>query len=279
MAFKRTALRYFITSNALYASATVSVYTIDSAGAKTTTLATLYAAETGSSTIANPVTLDSEGKFPTPPYVEVEVIASISNATVDDHDTPVFRPGLSDADVAAVAANLALTNADVVSTNADVVLTNADVVSTNADVVLTNADVVSAAAQVTLAAAQVTLAEAQVTLAEAAAAAAVDNVFNGNTVGGTADAVTVTCTPTMATLATGNVILFTPTSDCTGPATLKPDALAVDSVVDREGDALFSQGLKSGVPTAVRFDGTNWVQLTEPPVRTGIVQAMLFGGM
>ena len=79
----------FALGNPAYVGATVSFWTV-SGGAKTTTLATLYAASTGSTTLANPRTLDSDGKFSVPVYVEVPVIATVSGLTVADHDTGIM---------------------------------------------------------------------------------------------------------------------------------------------------------------------------------------------
>ena len=79
----------FALANPIYVGGTVSFYTV-SGGAKTTTLATLYAASTGSTTLANPRTLDSDGKFSVPVYTEVPVIATVSGLTIADHDTGIM---------------------------------------------------------------------------------------------------------------------------------------------------------------------------------------------
>lgn len=93
----------FALANPAYAGGTVSFYTV-SGGAKTTTLATLYAASTGSTTLANPRTLDSDGKFSVPVYVEVPTVATVSGLTVADHDTGIMGLAEGAASTSATAA-------------------------------------------------------------------------------------------------------------------------------------------------------------------------------
>ena len=105
MAFRRTSVQDFSLGNELYAGATVSFYTVDGNGAATATLATLYAALTGATTLLNPQTLDSLGKFLQPVYIEVPVIMTVTGlASVPTHSTGVVYPSLSDADATAAAA-------------------------------------------------------------------------------------------------------------------------------------------------------------------------------
>jgi len=92
MAIFRGTIPDFQLANPLYIGAQVSFFTV-SGGVATTTLATLYAAPTGATTMANPQTLDSEGKFVAPVYIEEPVIASVVGATVGSHTTGVI--GLS----------------------------------------------------------------------------------------------------------------------------------------------------------------------------------------
>lgn len=71
----RVALTDFALKNPFYAGATCTVYQVDPTTlARTTAYATLYAAPTGGTLRANPMTLDSDGKFPTPLYVDQPVI-------------------------------------------------------------------------------------------------------------------------------------------------------------------------------------------------------------
>ena len=90
-------------ANPAYVGATVSFWTV-SGGAKTATLATLYAAATGSTTLTNPRALDSDGKFAVPVYVEVPVIATVSGLTVADHDTGIMGLAEMAASASATAA-------------------------------------------------------------------------------------------------------------------------------------------------------------------------------
>lgn len=85
---ERLAIPDFQLANRLYAGATVTFYTV-SGGAKTSTKATLYDAATGTGTVANPVTLDGEGKFSTIPYVGEAVIGTVSGLSIADHDTGI----------------------------------------------------------------------------------------------------------------------------------------------------------------------------------------------
>jgi len=89
---QRTRIPDFELANPLYAGAVVSFFTVDTSGVKTTTLATLYVAATGVTVAANPQTLDSEGKFQAPVYIDAPVIASVDGVHVVDHDTGLIIP-------------------------------------------------------------------------------------------------------------------------------------------------------------------------------------------
>lgn len=114
----------FALANPAYAGGTVSFYTV-SGGAKTTTLATLYAASTGSTTLANPRTLDSDGKFSVPVYVEVPTVATVSGLTVADHDTGIMGLAEGAAATSAAAAAVSAAAALVSENNAETAETNA----------------------------------------------------------------------------------------------------------------------------------------------------------
>jgi hypothetical protein len=86
----RRSIRTFSLANPIYVGATVTFYTVDGNGAKTSTKVTLYDASTGTGTLSNPQALDSDGKFSAPVYIEVPTIAAISGLTVDDHDTGII---------------------------------------------------------------------------------------------------------------------------------------------------------------------------------------------
>lgn len=83
----RFAPRPFMLANELYAGATVTYYTVDVNGAKTSTKATLYDAPAGSGTLTNPQTLDADGKLAQAVYVAEAVIITVSGLAVADHDT------------------------------------------------------------------------------------------------------------------------------------------------------------------------------------------------
>lgn len=102
----RNGVSDFSLANPIYAGATVSFYTV-SAGVKTTTLATLYAGLTGTTTLTNPQSLDSEGKFRQAVYVGEPVVASISGLTIGDHDTGIIQAVLSAGSLADVLTSLA----------------------------------------------------------------------------------------------------------------------------------------------------------------------------
>ena len=90
MAGIRTYLSDFALANPVYAGATVSVFEVDPATLEvTTTLATLYDAISGSGTLTNPQTLDSEGKWVAPPYVDTAVVMQVSGASVPSHETGI----------------------------------------------------------------------------------------------------------------------------------------------------------------------------------------------
>ena len=90
MAGVRAYLPDFAFANPLYAGAQVTIYTVDPVlKVATTTLATVYADLTSQSLLANPQTLDGEGKWQQPVYVATPVIMSIGNAQAEDHQTGI----------------------------------------------------------------------------------------------------------------------------------------------------------------------------------------------
>lgn len=90
MAF-RGCIPDFQTANPLYVGATVSFYTVNASGQSTGTLATLYSDPTSATTALNPQTLDSEGKFFSPVYIETPVIAQVEGPNVESHVTGVIN--------------------------------------------------------------------------------------------------------------------------------------------------------------------------------------------
>lgn len=195
----------FALANPAYVGATVSFYTV-SGGVKTTTLATLYAASTGATTLTNPRTLDSDGKFSSPVYVEVPVIATVSGLSIDDHDTGIM--GLAEGAAATSAAAAA------VSAAAALVSEN------NAETAETNAETAQAAAE---------------------AAAASVGMRAASTVGGTADAITATFSPVFANLAAAaGIVLAVPVAGANTSTTpsIAIDGLTAKTIVKNSDSAL-----------------------------------------
>lgn len=86
----RTVLSDFALKNPYYAGASLAVYEVNENLASTGTLATVYAAPTGSTLRANPMVLDSEGKFPNNPlYVEKPVIIEVTPVAAAAEDLGV----------------------------------------------------------------------------------------------------------------------------------------------------------------------------------------------
>ena len=88
----RMSIKEFSTANPMYRGATVSAYTVAS-GAKTGTLATLYAGYSGVSQLANPQKLDSRGRWQQPVYIDDAVILTIAGISVPTHDTGIIESG------------------------------------------------------------------------------------------------------------------------------------------------------------------------------------------
>lgn len=90
----RNSIQDFSLANRIYSGATVTFWTV-SAGVKTATKATLYSGLTGTTTLTNPQSLDSDGKFQQPVYIDAPVIATVSGLTIADHDTGIVQAVLS----------------------------------------------------------------------------------------------------------------------------------------------------------------------------------------
>ena len=100
MTVQRTLISDFNAANPLYAGSVVTAYGITAAGVKdASNIVTAYEGITGANLVANPQTLDSEGKWITPPYVDEPVILTISGPHVAGHDSGVIRPSLDSSDV------------------------------------------------------------------------------------------------------------------------------------------------------------------------------------
>lgn len=87
----RTSISDFSLVNPFYIGASVSAFTVVN-GVKTATLATLYEATAGTATLANPQTLDSEGKWQQPVYIQDNVVLTVSGVSFDAHDTGIIQP-------------------------------------------------------------------------------------------------------------------------------------------------------------------------------------------
>lgn len=83
----RTTIPDFQLANPIYTGAQATFYTVDEDGERTDTLVTLYSAPTGTATTTNPQTLDADGKFAAPVYIEVPVIAEIEGPNIASHST------------------------------------------------------------------------------------------------------------------------------------------------------------------------------------------------
>lgn len=92
MATVRNSIPDFSVANPFYAGATVTIYTVDENLAATATKATLYDAPTGSGTLTNAQTLDSEGKWEQPVYVDRPVVMSVQTGS-GTHSTGVVGLG------------------------------------------------------------------------------------------------------------------------------------------------------------------------------------------
>lgn len=101
MAYVRSGLQAFEHRNDIYRGASVTAYVPDASGNPTAVKISLYANATGSTTLANPQTLDGEGKFKQPVYFEAACVLVIASAFASSHTTGVINPPLSDADVTA----------------------------------------------------------------------------------------------------------------------------------------------------------------------------------
>lgn len=83
----RRAIPDFQLANPIYTAARVTFYEVDEDGARTATLATLYANPTGPETASNPQTLDADGKFLAPVYSDTPCMAEVTGPNVATHST------------------------------------------------------------------------------------------------------------------------------------------------------------------------------------------------
>lgn len=91
--YRRTALNRFTVGNNAYQNTPVTFYTVDlTTGERTSTLATLYDAQSGGNVVSNPYTLDSSGKTATPLYFEEPVVAVINSTSLGTHSSGIIYP-------------------------------------------------------------------------------------------------------------------------------------------------------------------------------------------
>jgi hypothetical protein len=89
----RVYLDDFALANPLYQGATVTVFLADPVTFEiTSNVATLYSDLTSATQIGNPQTLDGDGKWLQPVYVDAPVIMQVTNASVASHATGVAGP-------------------------------------------------------------------------------------------------------------------------------------------------------------------------------------------
>lgn len=93
MPYRRTSLQLFSLANDAYINSKVTFYIVDPVTQlRTDTLATLYDSTSGTGTQPNPYTLDGDGKFSAPIYIETLVIGVISESEVGPHSTGIITP-------------------------------------------------------------------------------------------------------------------------------------------------------------------------------------------
>ena len=157
MAIRVKISEFGIIQNAL-ALATVVFYELDTDGTNTGNVAVIYEAITGTGTRQNPQVLDENGKLTEDCYVELAVMASISNISDRterslkkikqnplEFGLPITSSNFSSTNA---LSSVALCQASAVSTAADAVQTALDVIQTGADRVQTGLDVISTASDV-----------------------------------------------------------------------------------------------------------------------------------
>lgn len=88
----RSSIPDFQLANPLYRGAVVSFFEADDSGFLTDRLAQLFAGPLVGTRVPNPVTLDGDGKFFRPVYIDRAVIGVVSSSNVPSHPTAVIAP-------------------------------------------------------------------------------------------------------------------------------------------------------------------------------------------
>lgn len=84
-------------------------------------------------------------------------------------------------------------------------------------------------------------------------------VVLGGTVGGTADALTLTTGLTLTAITSGQRFWMVPTANNTGAATLDVDGIGAQTLKTIDGSDLPADYLRASIPTEFYWDGTNYV--------------------
>lgn len=100
--------------------------------------------------------------------------------------------------------------------------------------------------------------------AQAVAAATNAPVYNCPTVGGTANAITLTTSATVTSLSNGQIFEFTPTANQTGACTAFINGIgSAQPILDMTGSALTTGAILNGVPTLIMRYGSNFYLLSD----------------
>lgn len=250
----RGAIPDFQLANPIYIGASVSFYEVDDDGARTDTLATLYAAPTGSTTVSNPQTLDGDGKLDAPVYIAEPVIAVAVGPNVASHETGViaargkWRGDWVTATVYYVndfvkdaATGEVYVVADDYTSGASVA---ADVSATHIELVFDPSEVVDDLLAGTL--------------------AYRSDISGAIATGGTSSAYTVTTSQGYAALAAGIMVAFTPHTTNVGATTLALDGLTAKPLRTVPGSTgnLTDGTLIEGTPYRATYktsNGGEWI--------------------
>lgn len=96
---RRTLLKNFMLSNPIYAGCEVTIYVVDENNLITAIEAELFEDTASAVQLANPQTLDNQGKFAQPVYFEQDIICVIDGLGVGQEETGIIRPQVSTTDI------------------------------------------------------------------------------------------------------------------------------------------------------------------------------------
>ena len=123
---------------------------------------------------------------------------------------------------------------------------------------ISGAQASATAAAASASSASTSASSASTSAAAAAAALAGATNFWGGTVGGTADAITLTPTPSISSYTTGATFTFLSTGTNTGAVTVAISGLTAKSIKAQSGAALTAGEITSGRVYTITYDGTNF---------------------